>query len=88
MTQFHGTLAQEPGEHPAFAGKRGLFGRAIAFLYGIAAYAAFFVTFLYAIGFVDGLIVPKTIDTGDAPPLAEAIITNMVLLAVFASNTA
>ena len=27
---------------------------------------------------------PKTIDTGDAPPLAEAIITNTVLLAVFA----
>ena len=84
MTQFHGTRAQEPWEHSAFAGKRGLFGRAIAFLYGIAAYAAFFVTFLYAIGFVDGLVVPKTIDTGDAPPLAEAIITNMLLLAVFA----
>jgi len=28
--------------------------------------------------------VPKTVDTGDAPPLAEAIITNMLLLAVFA----
>ena len=60
MTQFHGTLAQEPGEHPAFAGGRGLFGPAIACLYEIAAYAAFFVTFLYAIGFVDELIVPKT----------------------------
>lgn len=84
MTQFHDTRAQDPWEHSAFAGKRDLFGRAIAFLYGIAAYAAFFVTFLYAIGFVDGLIVPKTIDTGDARPLAEAIITNTVLLAVFA----
>ena len=41
MTQFHGTLTQESAEHPTFAGKRGLFGRAIAFLYGIAAYAAF-----------------------------------------------
>ena len=84
MTQFHGTLAQEPGEHSAFAGGRGLFGRAIALLYGIAAYGAFVVTFLYAIGFVDGLIVPKTIDTGDVQPLPVAIITNTVLLAVFA----
>ena len=84
MTEFHGTLAQERGALPVSAGKRSLFGRGIAFLYGVAAYAAFFITFLYAIGFVDGLVVPKTIDTGDAAPLAEAIITNMLLLAAFA----
>ena len=41
-------------------------------------------TFLYAIGFVDRLVVPKTIDTGDVPPQAEAMITNMLLLALFA----
>jgi protein-S-isoprenylcysteine O-methyltransferase Ste14 len=84
MTQFHGTLAQEPEVQSAFSGKRGLFARVIAFVYGIAAYAVFFVTFLYAIGFVDGLVVPKTIDTGDAAPLAKAIFINMLLLAVFA----
>ena len=39
-------------------------GRFIAFLYGIASYVVFFGTFLYAIGFVAGLVVPKTIDTG------------------------
>ena len=84
MTQFHDTLAQESSEHSAFAGERGLFGRAIALFYGLAAYGAFVVTFLYAIGFVDGLVVPKTIDTGDVAPPAEAIITNIILLAVFA----
>ena len=44
----------------------------------------FFIIFLYAIGFADGLVVPKTIDTGDVAPLAEAITTNMLLLAAFA----
>ena len=59
-------------------------GRFIAFLYGVAAYAVFFVTFLYAIGFVEGLVVPKTIDTGTVVPLAEALIVNILLLSVFA----
>jgi protein-S-isoprenylcysteine O-methyltransferase Ste14 len=59
-------------------------GRIIAFLYGLVAYLFFFVTFLYAIGFVEGLVVPKTIDTGSATPAAEALIVNLLLLSVFA----
>ena len=39
-------------------------GRFVAFLYGILAYAVFFVAILYGIGFVTGLGVAKTIDTG------------------------
>ena len=59
-------------------------GRFIAFLYGLAAYLVFFVTFLYAIGFVEGLAVPKNIDTGMAVPVAEALIVNLLLLSLFA----
>src|SRR3954466_4048987 len=59
-------------------------GRFIALLYGLAAYVAFFVTILYAIGFVSGLAVPKTIDTGTVVPIAEAVIVNLLLMSVFA----
>ena len=59
-------------------------GKFIAFLYGLAAYLIFFVTFLYAIGFVTGLVVPKTIDTGTVVPLAEALIVNLLLMSLFA----
>jgi protein-S-isoprenylcysteine O-methyltransferase Ste14 len=58
--------------------------RIIAFLYGLAAYLVFFFTFLYAIGFVTGLLVPKTIDTGTVVPLAEALIINVLLMSLFA----
>jgi protein-S-isoprenylcysteine O-methyltransferase Ste14 len=56
----------------------------IAFLYGLAAYLVFFATFVYAIGFVTGLVVPKTIDTGMVMPLTEAIIVNVLLMSLFA----
>lgn len=56
----------------------------IAFLYGVAAYLVFFATILYAIGFVMGLVVPKTIDTGTNSPAAEALIVNLLLMALFA----
>jgi protein-S-isoprenylcysteine O-methyltransferase Ste14 len=59
-------------------------GRFIAFLYGLAAYLVFFVTFLYAIGFVEGLVVPKAIDSGPVVPLAEALIVNLLLMSLFA----
>jgi methanethiol S-methyltransferase len=58
--------------------------RLVAFLYGLVAYAVFFVTFLYAIGFVEGLLVPKAIDDGVVVPASEALIVNLVLMALFA----
>jgi protein-S-isoprenylcysteine O-methyltransferase Ste14 len=59
-------------------------GRVTSLLYGLVAYAVFFVTFLYAIGFVEGMVVPKAIDTGPAGPVLEALIVNLVLLSIFA----
>ena len=47
---------------PAMPGNRLL--RFTAFLFGGVAYLTFLFTILYAIGFVSGLVVPKTIDTG------------------------
>ncbi|MEZ2144275.1 methanethiol S-methyltransferase [Bradyrhizobium sp. DN5] len=67
---------------PAVAGSR-IF-KFVAFLYGIAAYLVFFVTILYAIGFLMGLVVPKTIDTGSATPPVEAVIVNLLLMSLFA----
>ena len=64
--------------------KRGPVGRFLAFIYGFASYAIFFVTFLYAIGFVSGLMVPKTIDSGAVGPISEAIIVDLVLMSIFA----
>lgn len=59
-------------------------GRFVAFTYGILCYLFFFVTFLYAIGFVTGLVVPKTIDTGATGSSMEAVVVDLLLMSVFA----
>jgi protein-S-isoprenylcysteine O-methyltransferase Ste14 len=59
-------------------------GRVAAFLYGIACYAVFFASFLYAVGFVEGLVVPKAIDDGPRGPALLALAVDLLLLAVFA----
>jgi protein-S-isoprenylcysteine O-methyltransferase Ste14 len=58
--------------------------RFTAFLYGFVAYLVFFVAFLYAVGFVAGLVVPKTIDDGPASSTVEALIINLLLMTLFA----
>jgi methanethiol S-methyltransferase len=56
----------------------------IAFLYGLVAYAAFFVTVLYAIGFVGGFAVPKTVDSGEQSSITKAFVVDVLLMSLFA----
>jgi len=53
-------------------------------LYSALVYLFFLGTFLYAIGFVEGLVVPKTIDSGETGDTLTAVLVNLALLGLFA----
>lgn len=53
-------------------------------IYSTCAYILFFVTFCYAIGFVENVVVPKAIDSGPVSGPLVSVLINSALLAVFA----
>ena len=58
--------------------------RLFAFLYGSVSYLVFLATFLYAIGFVSGVLVPKHVDSGVATAWPLALAIDLGLLGLFA----
>ena len=58
--------------------------RTLILLYGVVCYAVFFATFLYAIGFIGNLWVPKGMDSAPTAPFAIALLIDLGLLARFA----
>jgi len=59
-------------------------GRAAILLYGVATYLFFLAVFVYTIGFVGGVVVPKHIDNGLLVDPLSAVLVDVVLLALFA----
>jgi protein-S-isoprenylcysteine O-methyltransferase Ste14 len=56
----------------------------VAAVYGLFCYAVFLASFLYAIGFIGDLVVPKTIDSAPGADMPEALVINLALLSLFA----
>lgn len=73
------TTTQKPD-----AGTHTITSRLLMSAYGVVAYTAFLLVFLYSIGWVEKLVVPRTIDEGPRAPAAIAVVVNVVLLSVFA----
>lgn len=58
--------------------------RFLILLYGVVCYAVFFATFLYAIGFIGNLWVPKAMDSARNTSVGAAVLIDLGLLALFA----
>lgn len=58
--------------------------RIVIFAYGVFSYAFFFATFLYAIGFIGNIAVPKSMDSAPTMPLMASLLVDVGLLALFA----
>jgi len=61
-----------------------MFKRLTIFLYGVVCYVVFFATFLYAIGFIGNLGVPRTLDSGPVMSFVPALLIDLGLLGLFA----
>ena len=58
--------------------------RILTLAYGGVSYVIFFLTFLYAIGFVGNVFVPKSLDSGPTAPWPRSLAIDLGLLTLFA----
>lgn len=58
--------------------------RILTLAYGALSYVIFFLTFLYAIGFIGNLVVPKSLDSEATDPWLTALMIDVGLLSLFA----
>jgi len=58
--------------------------RSVILLYGIACYGIFLLSFVYAVGFIDNLWVPKSMDSLPQTSFTVALLTDLGLLGLFA----
>jgi methanethiol S-methyltransferase len=56
----------------------------VAAVYGLICYTVFLASFLYSIGFIGDLVVPKTIDSTPSADLPGALVIDLILLGLFA----
>lgn len=66
------------------ATRPGKVGPALALIYGAVCYLIFLVALLYAVGFVGGIVVPRSVDHAISAPTGQAIVVDVLLLGVFA----
>jgi protein-S-isoprenylcysteine O-methyltransferase Ste14 len=85
------SITMHTGPNAAPAAVASLATRLLTLCYGGLAYLIFFGTFLYAVGFVSGYVVPKTVDTGSTTvepgstsSLTTALLVNLVVMSIFA----
>jgi methanethiol S-methyltransferase len=58
--------------------------RLLTLVYGVVSYGFFLASFLYGIGFLGNVVVPKSLDSAATMPFLPALIIDMGLLSLFA----
>jgi protein-S-isoprenylcysteine O-methyltransferase Ste14 len=86
VKRSEGRGSGNPADHPNESAPENasLAQRLAGFTYGTVCYAIFFGTFLYAIGWIGNVLVPKSIDSTPQVPLGQALFVNILLLGMFA----
>jgi protein-S-isoprenylcysteine O-methyltransferase Ste14 len=80
------TTAVDHRSHRIGRPTAGRLARLLGIGYGVAVYAIFLATLLYAVGFVSGVVVPKQIDAGAIWPSSVALCIDLQLLGLFVAQ--